>query len=373
MGMKIEAVISKEHINNCCTQAVEQTQYTFALSAKLHLVGVFNNGQPVEGVEAEECEMAFRPAMKKYTVKGLHSGELCISYGGVPEGYFLFMQDELIHMSLYNGWYPVGFDVTEEYDIFLTCDDCYQMINAEYCNESHKWFYSTRGQKIADCNLMLINKELAYSRQSSKVDIFYFDSKRSEYVESFFQSYGKICDFYRKLYGMDKLQHLTIVFLPEKENIGAYKRDKLIVFSHIDPDLERSLHTLAHEAAHAYAVGADTNTFEDWLNETHAEWSALLYELDHNPAILDRLIEEKRQDNGNASYSLKPCGEGRPDNVHEAGTLLYYEIYMKYGKNVISELLKIFDSLEEKTTAVFIEKIKALHPEVAEMIEAQCR
>ena len=56
------------------------------------------------------------------------------------------------------------------------------------------------------------------------------------------------------------------------------------------------LRYLAHEAAHSWWWEAPTLTWEDWLNESFAEYSALLALRErHGPEIFDRALEKKRE------------------------------------------------------------------------------
>ncbi len=49
----------------------------------------------------------------------------------------------------------------------------------------------------------------------------------------------------------------------------------------------------AHELAHEWCSGANCVSWEDWLNETTAEWSMLLYCLDRGKTdIFDAMIGE---------------------------------------------------------------------------------
>lgn len=351
--MKLDLNIDKEKISVLCEIPVQKDSYSFALAHTLELRNVFNNSVKITPDSAEPCEMEFRPPMKKYTFSGLQNGILQISYSGALEEFFLFMQEELYHFSMYNGWYPVGFDAEEDCDVVVHWDDSYELINGVYRSDSREWYYSTKQQSIKDCNILLINKAKSFHSCREKVSVWYFNQTYANSVRQILDAYASIHKFYVSLYGNDKITETSIVILPEKYHFGAYQRDHLTVFSELKSDPKKFRHNLAHEMGHSYAFGADYNTWEDWLNETHAEWSALLYELVHDPGFFEQQIKELiREYHGTGS--LRPNGNQRPSDVHETGTLLYYSLYREYGAEGIRTLLQTFDQLPIKNTAHFL-------------------
>ena len=109
----------------------------------------------------------------------------------------------------------------------------------------------------------------------------------------------------------------------------------------MDPDTDY-VHILAHEIGHAYAAGADTISYHDWLNETHAEWSALLYLEKFRRKLFEDLTEKMEAESraSDKTLCLRECGDRRPDNVHRTGTLIYYRIFKEYGEEVIAVLVE---------------------------------
>lgn len=358
--MNLQLRIIEHEIEVVCELEVQNHSYSFALAHTLELYNIRNNNLVIEPAAIEACELPFRPAMKKYTFTNLKEGTLYFSYRGPLDGYFLFMQESICHFSMYNGWYPIGFDVIEEYDITLFCDASYELINGTYDQESQCWQYSTKTQEIIDCNIMLINTHKSKRLSNDLVTIYDVENRYEAYIEPFFEHYTSVCHYYEALYGHNPFTHTNIIFLPEKYNLGAYKRDQLIVFTELDRSIEEEQHHLAHELAHAYANGADTSSWEDWLNETHAEWSALLYEEAYNPDLFHQLINTRKKAY-ETPYVLNPKKKKRPDDVHEAGTLIYYELYELYGRACIETLLQVFDQLEVKNTVSFFEMLCKQH------------
>lgn len=145
------------------------------------------------------------------------------------------------------------------------------------------------------------------------------------------------------------------------------------MFTAVKEDIPSALHHIAHELAHSYAMGADCYSWEDWLNETHAEWSALLYELEKDEAFFEHCLAKTRERYGDRKLALKENGEEHQEFVHEAGVLVYEKIYRRYGADSIRTILRTFDHLSEKSTAKLLETLTADgEGKLACMIESYC-
>lgn len=112
-------------------------------------------------------------------------------------------------------------------------------------------------------------------------------------------------------------------------------------------------------------------TWEDWLNETHAEWSALLYLRECQPQIFAEAVEWLEQ-NYKHGGTLRPHGDTRPSEVHDTGTSIYYEIYKRWGVAELKALLRIFDLLPTKDMGHFLEALKSRHPDSYKMLLEKC-
>lgn len=85
------------------------------------------------------------------------------------------------------------------------------------------------------------------------------------------------------------------------------------------------MYLLAHEMGHSYAFGADANTWQDWLNETHAEWSAMTYWYDADRVYfkerLDLLLDDK-------PLNLNPS-QGKRPMMYTKQEVVYMHVFIK--------------------------------------------
>lgn len=197
-----------------CTLRVGTGDFSFALLQSLSPSAFLNNDQPVIPVTQEECRLEFRPPMIKYSFSGLQPGQLTFDYAGTLRGFFLFMQPELYHFSFYNGWYPMGFDADETYNVTLLHDNSLTLVNGLYDTQAHCWRYQPSHQSFSDCNILLYDPQSCACFENANARLLFFDDAFKRLAPDFYASYSAILQFYAQLYGYDSSMQRTIVFLP---------------------------------------------------------------------------------------------------------------------------------------------------------------
>jgi aminopeptidase N len=91
---------------------------------------------------------------------------------------------------------------------------------------------------------------------------------------------GKTLNNFNEWFGSIELSSPKIIITP-REKGGGYARRGIIILSKInDEDFlnskNRYIQYFAHELSHFWWTNAPTDSWEDWLNESFAEYSALL-------------------------------------------------------------------------------------------------
>lgn len=160
-----------------------------------------------------------------------------------------------------------------------------------------------------------------------------------------------------------------MISLSDKDYTGGYFTPNVIVSTAMPDDMERLSHWLAHEVAHSWCMGAPMD-WNDWLNETTAEWSALLWELSRgNKPLFERKIEEAKGRLIPGGVIKTPDGS-RPPDVHHRGVLLFYLLYKVYGEKAVAHLLTIFQQLPlPKTTEKYLAAVREYNAGIARDIE----
>jgi len=130
--------------------------------------------------------------------------------------------------------------------------------------------------------VLLASKDLRtrrFSREGRTVWVHYVtldDSTAEELATDVLST----LEFFDDWYGPGAGRRITLAE-SKRESGGGYAREGLLVLGNLArrsspeerPDL---LRYLAHETAHFWWTGAPSDTWEDWLNESFAEYSALL-------------------------------------------------------------------------------------------------
>ena len=378
--MKLKLWVEGKKIRVECSVFVKKEDFCFALAKSFTITKATCNQREIL-VQGEDYDLLDRPPMKKYHFTQLQTGELTFWYEGgleglwateqAPEGPYSCLRDEVFAFSTLNGWYPMEFDA-DLCEVEVQVGKEWRVIGAEYLEEKDVWLY--RQTSEIDCNIIGVCKEKYFVMEDEELSLFFPDERMRDKVEPYYRGYHEIAEFYRSFYGNDKMGKMTLFFLPDiGEDFGGYKRDGLIVFTAVKEDIPSAIHHIAHELAHSYAMGADCYSWEDWLNETHAEWSALLYELEKDEAFFEHCLAKTGKRYGDRKLALKENGEEHQEFVHEAGVLVYEKIYRRYGADSIRTILRTFDHLSEKSTAKLLETLTAGGEEkLAYMIESYC-
>lgn len=357
--MYLDVKITDGHLDVVCSIRVRTDEFFFSLAHSLSVYSVTDGGETIS-FESVPCEQdPFRPQKNGYMVRNVKSGDIVVRYRGDLDGYFGYLCDDLIHFSFYNCWYPEEFMSEDGAEVSIRLDDTWTVVGGVYDRERKLWRYHTpKGQRIKDCNVLALNRAFYSAVDSDVLTVFCIKGKE-DICREYISIYRSVRDFYVSLYRNNKIEKTNLVFIDVPDRHGAYFRPGLIVNSNPPGLVPGEKHGLAHEMGHAYGSGADTNSWEDWLNETTAEWSALLYDEEHDPESFENALNEHREWHGDGPLRLLEAGDARPDNVHETGTLIYEIIYRQYGNDAIKTLLRSFDSLKDKNTDSFLDALRS--------------
>lgn len=170
---------------------------------------------------------------------------------------------------------------------------------------------------------------------------------------------------YKKWFGDNNALETSILIAP-RETGGGYARKGFIVLSKIsDSDFSNSrtdyLRYFAHEIAHLWFYSAPGESWEDWLNESFAEFAALmtLREMAGGEEFLKRINRKKEKIN-----SLPPI-RGIDRKSEQAYGVLYnkgccrlYELEQEIGKEDFLKLMSWIYVNHISSTESVIEEIE---------------
>ncbi len=169
-----------------------------------------------------------------------------------------------------------------------------------------------------------------------------------------------ILDFYQNWFKDDQDRHLDVIIAPRKRG-GGYVRPGMVMLSDLQgyqaASGNRLFRFIAHEFAHLWWTGARIDSWEDWLNESFAEYSSMkAFESRYGQAEVGQLVTTMRA----KAAGLPPIrGLSRNDEsahgvLYTKGALLLWDLAQLIGPEKMDEVLKRRFSEKVITTNGFL-------------------
>ena len=288
--------------------------------------------------------------------------KITIVYHGNISGWCNVIEEKRVALSSYSSWYITGVSERIRSRFILQGMEDYFVINGSFDEQENVWIYGDG--KHDEGNIIALKKGYYYVSTIDNFSFYYLNEAENIYADTYTYYYKDITRYYKSVFPPKNINKMDIVCLGLDGGGGAYFRNELIVITSLNTNVdiglikESTITLLGHELGHNWFYAANTSSLEDWLNETAAEWSSLLYIL----SISNYKMFEQQMDWHLKTYintpAIKTPDLKRPDGVHDRGTVMFYEIYKKYGKDVILDILRILASLDDVTTENFLNKLR---------------
>jgi len=292
---------------------------------------------------------------------------LAFSYRGKPKGWCNAIQKNRTALSSYSSWFP--FELSQPVDISYELPDMqdYTTVNGRYSAAEKLWRYGGGGYE--DGNVIALRNGKFHTVARGGFTFFYRRKRDRALAVCYAENFAKIAGYYRAVFPPKELKAMSAVLLGLRTG-GAYYRKGLLVLGKASELGRKSrresgvVRLLGHELGHNWFTGADTSSWHDWLNETGAEWAALLYAAQNLGAACfeSQFAQSARYfKNYKVTPPIKPVnGDARPDQgVHSRGVALFGEIYRKHGADTILRLLCILAALERVTTENYLAALRS--------------
>lgn len=288
--------------------------------------------------------------------------EIAIDYHGNISGWCNLIEEKRIALSSYSAWYITKTSEQIKYNFLLEDMEDYFVVNGRFDSQKKLWIYGDDEHDVG--NIIALRDGHYHVSKTDNFSFYYLNEAEKVYADNYTHYYDEIIRYYTSVFPTKNINKMDIVSLGMENGGGAYFRKELVVIEKLrfNDDIEaikrHTITLLAHELGHNWFLGANTSSWEDWLNETGAEWSALLFIL----SLPNNNLFEKQIDWPLKKYKETPPirtpDSKRPDGVHWRGTILFYEIYKKYGKEVILDILQTLASLDKMTTENFLYELR---------------
>ncbi len=353
-----------------CFEFVERpvNEMSFLLNDELHILSVTDeNDIPVSYSKTDTVTPTFRPPCGKIAVKGDNPfSALHVKYSGTVRfdeekrrNWHNAVTPDFVSLNWYSAWFPEDVSVPLSHDrVIVENGSKWVVVKGEYDEKNDVWLYGDHG--FDAFNIVAYSREKLHVVDSSDIKIYFLDESLLSSAEQCVYTYREIVQFYKgELFGQRDLPKLDVVCaFPIIQSGGAYLRKGLMWCVQTGTDALWQTYIFAHETAHIWCCGADCGSWEDWLNETTAEWAALLFALHKkNTALFDKILQPALE-KATSLPPIKTADGSRPEGVHEKGTALFYRVYEKYGGEAVTGLVRCFAELSDKNTESFLAELR---------------
>ena len=205
----------------------------------------------------------------------------------------------------------------------------------------------------------IIENEI-YELGEINVVVSHFGKAKSD-VSKLAKDIKSILTLFNQRFGpLMKKGTMRFAFVPRKG--VSYSRDGFAVINDTGFEIDK-FQTIAHEIGHFWFSGADSSSWEDWLNESYAEYGALM-------AIQQKYgaseFIKKTQEFADVSAGSPPIFEvNRKSDIsglvlYRKGPVILEETRKKIGNKKFNLLIKSVINLELKTTKKLLESLSAI-------------
>jgi len=303
--------------------------------------------------------------------------EIYFSYNGkltdLPEYFANIISPEWTEIGLYYPWFPYN----PEYRLFtyrltIETDSSYNVFSLGKIKKKQDAWVISNNTPTNDIVVCVSKDVLSYESQigQSKLTIFHHNLNDT-LLSKMSGDISNIVKQYNDWFG-ENAQDISIIESKRKKG-GGYARIGGVFLGGFNPEMYYSNNEgyhryFAHELGHLWWYKAKTNSWEDWLNESFAEYSALMIvrEVFGKKAFDTRLAKKRENLKGSTPIwefdRNKTETEMDAENVNEVlynkGPVLLYELEKEIGKERYIELCKILFEKNINTTSEFLEALK---------------
>jgi len=357
---------------------------TFFLHSQLKVASVTGPGiAGFEVIPTQEGEAPFMPEADAVVVKLDRKTRkddvvsLRFRYGGVvtkwPAWSANLISKDWTEIGMYFPWYPCNLDYGNmTYDLAIHAAPAYKLRSyAGYTREGEAWrFRCDRPTRDIVLTASRTMHTLEVANRDVRVWVHYSRIQKTT-ARDLSEDLEWLLRLYSGWFGGSISPQITLIESRRTKG-GGYARPGLIVLAGLDDvryknEREHYMRYLGHESAHLWWHMAPTSSWEDWLNESFAEYTALLAVRQRfGPDAFKKRLEEKAL----KIDGLPPVwGLGRTDFANAAtvqavlydkGPVLLYTLDKMIGRDKFMDLCRAMVAGNVSDTKTFLATLEQL-------------
>mgnify|MGYP001791187556 CR=1 FL=1 len=228
-----------------------------------------------------------------------------------------------------------------------------------------------------DMSFLVSSKAQRKTTKNGKINIYYHQVADT-IINSIQEKSEQFFSYYEQTYGPADTDELVIVVSDSKRSL-SYARPNFISLNFDEQFTKTHIKTLAHEIAHLWWLKADLATWEDWLNEAFAEYSAyVVYRTEYGKDAYDDYIQ--KIENWLQKFELPTLWEIEKSHSESnrvltyKGALYLCELENRIGIEKMEALLKEMHGRKIVTTTDFLDLLTELtDPTTSSWFEEQLK
>jgi hypothetical protein len=269
-----------------------------------------------------------------------------------------------VELSVDSGWYPYeAEDRNFVFDLQMKIDPSYKLVgNAKIYGGDGHWRLRTK-VPVSDIDFAAargwtskIVKTHGLSIKIISVDV------PSPTLQTFAQQAASAARTFTEWFGKAVVHDLTVVLNPRQDG-SSYSRPGYVslAYSPQAVDQKHLLFILTHEVAHFWWSRASGGTWENWLNEAFAEYSALMYVRQSegieafNTMMLQHALRSKEQP---PIWGVSRSMGNYATVIYSKGALRLQQLEEMLGREKFRQLLATTARKQVRTTQDFLNELQ---------------
>lgn len=270
-------------------------------------------------------------------------------------GWVQSFSDNWIELNYYSAWFPVkGGNFTSNFNI--TIGESYNITGSGVVSQKNGGWNMKQNWGGFD-NVIIASKKLKSKlliEKDARIELGYSELTESA-ADSALAESKFTYNLFDSIFGNLGKTNLKLV-LNTYEDGGGYSRKNFISWWSKKYDFNTRC-GLSHEIGHLWWSGANATTWEDWLNESFAEYCKLLFIRERiSPRVYNLNVKSFREwsQNTPAIWGLNRDDPKAYTVLYQKGALILTEFEQKVGTEQFFEFLRLVRKEKVRTTADFL-------------------